>query len=365
MIRRLGLLLASIIFLTAAGCDRIDLSTLETGDQILVPPITAGEAPKIRVVGSSTVGPFANAVAEQFGAVSGFPTPIVEVTGTGGGFKAFCAGTGPDEPSISDASREMLESERGLCASNGVSQITEIRIGYDGIVLAGAKTGPDFSLTKTDLYHALARELPDGQGGFMINPNRSWRDVGAHLPDEPILVFGPPPTSGTRDALAELGLEVGAMEDPFMAALAASDPEVFRDKALTIRTDGAWIDFGENDSAIIQSLLKTPGALGVLGFSFLERNADRVKAAKLSGVDAEFEHIKSGAYGLSRLLFVYVKCQNLNQVPGLVEFLEEFLSEAAVGPDGYLIEKGLIPLSDDDIAAQREKVSGLQPVAGN
>ncbi|MEZ5947187.1 MAG: substrate-binding domain-containing protein [Hyphomonas sp.] len=352
-------MLASLLFCGAAACGRTDLSTLETGDQILVPPITSGDVPKIRIVGSSTVGPFANAVAEQFGAVTDFPTPIVEMTGTGGGFKAFCAGTGPQHASVSDASRPIKDSERALCAENGVTRLEEIRIGYDGIVIANSRSGPDFDLTKAELYRALAMDLPDGQGGFTPNPNKTWHDVAPHLPDEPILVLGPPPTSGTRDAFVELGMEIGALTDPQMQALFASDEAAFRERAHALRADGAWIDFGENDAAIIQSLLKTPGAIGVLGYSFLERNTDRVKAARLAGVEADFDHIKSGTYGLSRLMYVYVKCQNLGQVPGLAEFAREFVSDSAMGPDGYLLEKGLIPLTDEDRTAVQAQAATL------
>ena len=359
MVRASSFLLACTIFFVAAACGRTDLSTLETGDRIVIPPITSGDVPKIRIVGSSTVGPFANTVAEQFGAVTDFPTPIVEMTGTGGGFKAFCAGTGPHQPSISDASRPVKPSEEALCAANGVVAPEQIRIGYDGIVIANSKAGPVFDLTKAELYRALAQDLPDGKGDFRPNPNRTWRDVSPDLPDEPILIFGPPPTSGTRDAFVELGMEQGALEDPQMAALSKTDEAAFRERAHALRSDGAWIDFGENDSAIVQSLMKTPGALGVLGYSFLERNTDRVKAARLSGVPADFDHIKSGEYGLSRLMFIYVKMQNLGQVPGLAAFAQEFVSDGAMGPDGYLIEKGLIPLSDEDRAEVQAQAAAL------
>jgi len=344
---RPGLAICAALWLSAA-CGRTDLSKLEVGDRIVTPSITGVQAEKIKIVGSSTVAPFATAVAEQFGAVSEWPTPVVETTGTGGGFKAFCLGTGPEQPSISNASRPIKDSERALCAANGITDPVEIRIGYDGIVIANSKAGPDFDITKPQLYRALAKDLPDGSGGFVPNPYRSWHDVDPALPDEPILVFGPPPTSGTRDAFVELGMEHGALDDPQMAALHAEDEMAFLARAHTIRTDGAWIDFGENDAAIVQSLTKTPAAIGILGFSFLEQNSDRVKAARLAGVGADFDHIKSGDYGLSRMLFFYVKRENLGFVPGIAGFAEEFVSDGAAGPDGYLIDKGLIPLTDDD-----------------
>jgi phosphate transport system substrate-binding protein len=343
----------SLMALAMVACGKTDLSTLDASESAPDRPELSGSSEKIKIVGSSTVSPFATTVAERFGATSGFPTPIVETTGTGGGFKAFCQGVGPDQPSISNASRPIKSSETELCAKNGVTEITPVEIGYDGIVVANSKEGPDFDITKTQLYLALAKDVPDGAGGFKANPNKSWHDVDASLPDEPIMVFGPPPTSGTRDAFIELGMEHGAESIPELAALKSTDGDAFKKYAQTIRTDGAWIDFGENDTAIIQSLVKTPTAIGVLGFSYLEQNADRVKGADLAGVAASFENINSGEYGLSRVMYFYVKDQNLALVPGLVDYVEAFTSESAFGSDGYLVEKGLIPLSEEDRAAQR------------
>lgn len=353
MTARSGSILAALALACAAACGRTDLSELETGDVIPPPPVSAGDAQKIRIVGSSTVAPFATTVAERFGATTRYPTPIVETTGTGGGFKTFCQKIGPDRPSISDASREITDSERGLCASNGISEITALSIGFDGIVLANARQAPTLDLTKTDVFLALAAHVPDGAGGFRPNPYRKWSDIRPGLPDEPIMVLGPPPTSGTRDAFAELGMEQGALDLPELAALKQADPDAFKLRAHTIRTDGAWIDLGENDTAIIQSLIKTPTAVGVLGYSFLEQNGDRVKAAHLNGVPATFEAIASGDYGLSRSMYIYVKDQNLPLMPGLGEFVKEFVSDQAMGPDGYLLEKGLIPLPEDQRKAQQ------------
>ena len=346
--------------LVIAACGRTDLSKLEVGDRIVTPSITGVDAEKIKIVGSSTVSPFATAVAEQFGAVTEWPTPVVETTGTGGGFKAFCLGTGPSQPSISNASRPIKDSERALCAANGVNNPAEIRIGYDGIVIANSKAGPDFDITKAELYRALAKDLPDGQGGFVPNPYKSWKEVAPSLPDEPILVFGPPPTSGTRDAFVELGMEHGALSDPQMSALHQQDETTFLQRAHTIRTDGAWIDFGENDAAVVQALTKTPTAIGILGFSFLEQNADRVKAGLLAGVTPDFEHIKDGDYGLSRMLFIYVKRENLGSVPGIADFVEEFVSDGAMGVDGYLLDKGLIPLTDEDRVEEQARAAELK-----
>ncbi|KCZ90673.1 substrate-binding domain-containing protein [Hyphomonas johnsonii] len=351
--------------LTLVACGKSDLSSLDTSDGVAAAPEMSGSTQKIKIVGSSTVSPFATTVAERFGATSGFSTPIVETTGTGGGFKAFCQGLGPDQPSISNASRPIKASETALCASNGVTEITPVEIGYDGIVVANSKNGPDFDITKTQLYLALAKDIPDGAGGFQPNPYKSWHDVDAGLPDEPIQVFGPPPTSGTRDAFVELGMEHGAESLPALDALKASDKKAFQVRAHTIRTDGAWIDAGENDTAIIQQLVKSPTAIGVLGYSFLEQNGDRVKGAQLAGVPATFENIASGDYGLSRIMYFYVKDQNLTLVPGLIDYIEAFTSDSAFGPDGYLVEKGLIPLTDEDRDAQRAVAESLKAAASN
>lgn len=341
------------LLLLAAACGGSDLSRIDTGEPGTKPQPAIARDQKIKIVGSSTVAPFSRTVAERFGAVSGFPTPIVETTGTGGGFKAFCEGVGPLTASIANASRPIKSSERDLCARAGVTGITEVALGYDGIVVANAKLGPDFNVTKQQLYLALAKDIPDGQGGFRPNPYMRWSELSPDLPDAPIMVLGPPPTSGTRDAFVELGMEKGAASIAELAALKAEDEAAFRERSHTLRTDGVWIDFGENDSAIVQSLVKSPEALGILGFSFLEQNGDRVKGARLGGVEATFENIVSGDYGLARIMFIYVKDQNLPLVDGLADYVAASVSVGAAGPDGYLIEKGLIPLSETDLGRQQ------------
>lgn len=346
----LGLLIISFGVLSVCGRD-VDLA--EIPEQPDKPPIFAGSTEeRIKIVGSSTVAPFSTTVAEQFGAATRFGTPIVESTGTGGGFKAFCQSIGPDEPSITNASRSVKASEIELCAESGITEIVEIKIGYDGIVLGNAKNAPELDLTKEEIYRALAAELPDGAGGWQDNPYKKWSDIGDHLPDMQILVSGPPPTSGTRDAFVEIAMEIGAEAIPELAALKESDPEAFERRAHTVRNDGAWIDSGENDSAIVQTLLKNPDSIGVMGFSFLEQNLDRVKGAKIGGVNPSFSEIANGDYGISRSMYLYVKKQNVPLVPGLQEFVVEFTQEDAWGPDGYLVEKGLIPLPEE----QREQV---------
>ncbi|MEL7111714.1 MAG: substrate-binding domain-containing protein [Pseudomonadota bacterium] len=348
-----GLSAALLALVTACG-PHVDLSAIP--EQPNAPPVSAiGEVQKIKIVGSSTVSPFSTTVAEQFGAISMHPAPIVETTGTGGGFKAFCNAIGPDEPSIVNASRKIKDSERALCAASGIADPFEVKIGYDGIVLANAKAGPELNLTKADIFRALAANLPDGSGGWVRNPHRTWADVNPDLPNMRILVSGPPPTSGTRDAFVEIALETGALELPDMVALQESDPAQFTARAREIRNDGAWIDSGENDSSIINTLLRNDDSVGVLGYSFLEQNLDRVKAAKISGVAPNFENITRGEYGVSRSMYFYIKIENRGLVPGLVDFVAEFTQEDAWGPDGYLIEKGLIPL----LPEERQRVRDL------
>lgn len=349
-------------FVLAACAPETDLSQIDASTGT-VPVLAASPDEKIKIVGSSTVAPFSTTVAEQFGAISEFPTPIVETTGTGGGFKAFCNGIGPDQPSISNASRPIKPSEVELCAKAGITQLVEVKIGYDGIVLANAKGSPELDLSKEEIFRALAAELPDGKGGWIKNPHQTWKDVADHLPDMQILVSGPPPTSGTRDAFAELAMEGGAEEVAELAALKESDKDAFVKKATTIRNDGKWIDSGENDTAIVQTLMKNPDSIGIMGYSFLEQNLDRLKGAHIEGTDPTFEQIASGEYGISRSMFFYVKKQNVSLVPGIPEFISEFTQEDAWGPTGYLIEKGLIPLQEDERIATREKALTLEIMA--
>ncbi len=352
------LLASAASLLVLAACGRSNLADVEASPGEVGYNATQSNA-KIKIVGSSTVAPFSTTVAERFGATSGFDTPIVETTGTGGGFAAFCEGVGPETASVANASRKIKAAETELCATNGVTGITEVRIGFDGITLVNDRNGAVYDLTLAQIYLALAKDIPDGAGGFKANPHKTWKDVDAKLPADPIQMFGPPPTSGTRDAFVELGLEAGALTFPEMKALKEADGDLFKERTHTIRTDGAWIDAGENDSAIIQQVTKAPGSLGVLGFSFLEQNGDRVRAAKLNGVDAAFENIASGDYALSRSMYFYVKDQNVSLVAGVDAFVAEFVSDAAMGPDGYLLEKGLIPLTDADRAAQQAIAAGF------
>ncbi|MCI4646347.1 MAG: substrate-binding domain-containing protein [Hyphomonadaceae bacterium] len=350
-------LVMALCLIGLAACGDSQLSAFD-GEPVPPPP-PLGQADRIRIVGSSTVAPFSTTVAEQFGASTRFATPIVETTGTGGGFKAFCHGVGPEQPSISNASRPIKSSELNLCAEAGVNQLVEVKIGFDGIVLASGKAGPDFDLTKEQIFRALAVELPDGNGGWVANPNRLWSDVSAELPAIPIYVYGPPPTSGTRDAFVEIAMELGAEAVPEMVALEETDPEAFARRATTIRTDDAWVDAGENDTAMIQTLTKNPNVVGVLGFSSAEQNGDRIKAARVNGIEPTFNNIATGEYRISRSMFFYVKVQNVPLVPGLMEFVDAFTREDSWGPEGYLAEKGLIPLPEEERARVREQSLAL------
>lgn len=233
-----------------------------------------------------------------------------------------------------------------------MTELVEVKIGFDGIVLATGKDAPDFDLTKEQIWRALAVEIPDGQGGWKRNDTARWSNIDPALPDLPIRVSGPPPTSGTRDAFVEIAMEKGAEEIPEMAALAESDPDAFARRATTVRTDGAWVDSGENDTAIIQTLINNPNVVGVLGFSSAEQNGDRVKASRINGVEPTFDAIASGDYKISRSMYFYIKVQNVPLVPGLMEYVSAFTNDDAWGPTGYLAEKGLIPLP----AAERERV---------
>jgi len=322
---------------------------------------TGAGAQGIWATGSSTVFPFATRVAETFAQRQGGAAPRVESTGTGGGIAAFCEGVGVGTPDIANASRPMKASEFDTCVANGVDQILEIRIGSDGIVIATARNGADFDFQLEDLYLALAAETPNGTA-FQANPNTAWSQVRAGLPSQAITVYGPPPTSGTRDAFLELAMAPGAEEIPFLAALSDSDEDRFETIAHTLREDGRWIDSGENDNAIIQTLTRTPGALGVFGYSFLEENLTSVKAASINGVQPNATTIADGSYPLSRSLFIYVKISHLQTTPGLEAFVQEFLSDAAAGPDGYLADRGLIPLPVDQLAAVREALRARTPM---
>ncbi len=325
-------------------------------------PVNASARDYIYIVGSSTVYPFSTTVAEQFGKAYGFKTPKVESTGTGGGFKLFCAGVGVEHPDISNASRAIKKSELETCAQNGVKEIVEVKIGFDGIVLANSKKAPVMQLSRKDIFMALASEIPDPKGGagMVKNPFKTWKDVNPALPDVKIEVLGPPPTSGTRDAFLELAMEEGALEIASLKDLKKTDEKAFKKVAHSIREDGAWIDAGENDNLIVQKLLTNPNAVGVFGFSFLDQNTDKIQGAAVNGTTPTFETIAAQKYPLSRPLFFYVKKAHVGSIPGIPEFVKEFTEDKAWGPQGYLADKGLIPLPDAERASVRDAARAMK-----
>lgn len=302
---------------------------------------------QIKIVGSSTVFPYSQAAAEEFANKTGKPAPVVESTGTGGGFKVFCGGIGPDFADITGASRAIKDSEVQLCAENGVTDITEALIGYDGLSIAHASSAPEMDVTREQLFKALAADLPDGNGGFAANPNKKWSDIDASLPDIEIVVFGPPPTSGTRDAFVELVMHEGCKDLPGMADLKKADGDKWNEVCSRMRQDGPFVEAGENDNLIVQRLESDANAVGIFGYSFLYENSDKLKPVLIEDVAPNFDTIADGSYPISRPLFFYVKNAHRDVIPGMTDFLAEYVSDGALGPDGYLAERGLTPLSDD------------------
>jgi phosphate transport system substrate-binding protein len=314
---------------------------------------------QIRIVGSSTVYPFTTTVAENFGKTSGMKTPVVESTGTGGGMMLFCAGVGEDTPDFTNASRQIKKSEFEDCAKNGVADIVEIKVGFDGLSIASSKDAPDMKLTKQQLFMALAKQIPDKDGKLVDNPNKMWSDIDASLPKEKIEVLGPPPTSGTRDSFMELAMEPGASKFKSLEDLKKSDAKAYEAVWKSIREDGAYVEAGENDNLIVQKLQANSKALGIFGYSFLEENAKTIKGTAIEGVVPSYDSISSGDYKMSRPLFIYVKKQHIGQVPGMAEFIAEYVSPKALGSDGYLADKGLITLPDDQAEKSRAAAAAM------
>jgi phosphate transport system substrate-binding protein len=339
----------------------------------------------ISIVGSSTVYPFATVVAERFGKSTKFKTPKIESTGSGGGLKLFCAGVGVENPDITNASRRIKKSEVEKCAKNGISDITEVKIGYDGIAIANSKVSAQMELTRKEIFLALAKQIPGPDGKLIDNPNKTWKDVNSSLPSTKIEVLGPPPTSGTRDAFAELVLGAGAKKFTDLKKLRGSKdadeikslmaklgiPEsafnkkgknVFKAVAHAIREDGAYIEAGENDNLIVQKLEANPDALGVFGFSFLDQNMDKIQGSKIEGVAPEFDTIADGSYPVSRPLFFYVKDAHVGKIPGIKEYIAEFTSDKAWGDEGYLTDKGLIPMPEAEREQFKADAEQLKPL---
>ena len=329
----------------------------------------AGEGARdsISIAGSSTVYPFSAAVAEQFGKAGKFKTPKVESTGTGGGIKLFCGGVGPQYPDIANASRKMKKSEYESCQKAGVKEIVEVKIGFDGIVVAQSKKAKnELALTRKELFLALAKRVPDPQspesGDMVENPYKTWKDVNPVLPNTKIEVLGPPPSSGTRDAFAELALEGGCQQIPWIKAKKESDDAWFKNVCMTVREDGAYVEAGENDNLIVQKLDANPDAAGIFGYNYLVMNEDRLNASKIDGRAPTYESIADGKYPISRPLFFYVKKGHVGVIPGIEGYVAAFTSEKAAGPEGYLADKGLIALPDADRQKVAEQAKALTPM---
>ncbi len=317
--------------------------------------LSAEARDQIRIVGSSTVYPFATVAAEEFGTKTDFRTPIVESTGTGGGMKLFCSGVGEEFPDITNASRKIKESEVQLCKVNGVNDIIEVKIGFDGIAIANSSEADHYKLTREQLFNALAKRVVR-DGKLVENNYKRWNEIDATLPDKKIEVYGPPPTSGTRDAFVEIVMEPVCIEIPeFVKEI--PDEEIRRKVCHEIREDGEYVESGENDNLIVQKLKNNHDALGIFGFSFLEQNSDTLQGSYVDNVDPTFENIHDGKYPVSRSLYIYVKGEHLDTIAGLKEFVKEFTSEDALSDEGYLSLKGLIPMKEEDRVKIREEVN--------
>ena len=336
--------------LIALGASAILATTLSARDQV-------------KIVGSSTVYPFSSAVAEELGAITNFPTPVVESTGSGGGMKLFCAGNGLNTPDITNASRRMKTKEFKMCQENGVTDITESVIGYDGIAFAQAKSNGSFDISKKYLALAVAKEVPSKDGKSLIaNPYKKWSDIDASLPNREIIVYGPPKSSGTRDAFEELVMQSTFKKMSVYTDLYKADKKANKKykKYSVVRTDGAYVESGENDNLIVQKLDKNRAAFGVFGFSFLIENEDKVAGSTIDGVAPTPETISSSKYPVARSLFFYVKNSHESKVPAIKDYVNLFMSDDMIGPDGILTEIGLIALPEAQREAMRTSVLSKQ-----
>ncbi len=330
-----------------------------------LPVLAQGARNTITIVGSSTVYPFTTTVAEQFGRLGRFRTPKVEATGTGGGIKLFCNGVGVSHPDAVNASRRMNAAELASCRKNGVADVIEIKVGFDGLTLSASRKGVPFALTRRQVYLALAKQVPGpaGAASLVPNPHRTWKDVDGSLPATKIEVLGPPPTSGTRDSLHELFMEAGCRTVPWIDALRKRDEQRFKQICHTLREDGAYVEAGENDNLIVQKIEANPRAIGVFGFSFLEENPGKLRGLKIDGVEPTYESIADGRFPAARPLFVYVKKAHVGVIPGLREFMQEYASDKAVGPEGYLGDRGLVALPKAELERVRSTVRELRTLA--
>ena len=316
------------------------------------------EAREIKIVGSSTVFPYTQAVAEEF-ANKGGKAPTVESTGTGGGMKIFCQGVGEQHPDITGASRAMKASEYADCVKNGVTDVTEVLLGYDGLSIANSRQGTKFNVTKAQIYQALAAKVPV-DGKLVKNPYKKWSDIDKSLPNIDIVAYGPPPTSGTRDAFVELAMHKGCAALSFFKDMKKADPKAFKKAEKTtcsaMRQDGPFIEAGENDNLIVQRLVADPNAVGIFGYSFLYENQDKLQPLQVAGVEPSMETIGDGSYGISRPLFIYIKNAHRKVIKGMDDFVKEYASDAAMGNGGYLSERGLVVLPADKLKTTQAAV---------
>lgn len=310
---------------------------------------------QIRIVGSSTVFPYSQAVAEQFSNMTGAPAPIVESTGTGGGLKLFCAGIGARHPDLAGASRAMKASEYNLCQENGVTSISEALIGYDGLSIAIARSNEfAWDLTLSEIFLAFAAQVPV-DGGWLDNPYMNWSDINPDFPDRAILAYGPPPTSGTRDAFVELAMHTGCKQLDYVRN-GNFDEDWINENCSRMRQDGPFVEAGENDNLIVQRLNLDPGAMGIFGYSFLYENLDRLKPVLINGVVPNGDMVGDLSYPISRPLYFYTKNAHRGVIPNFSEFLEEYMSEDALAPGGYLSERGLVTLNDEQRTELQDSV---------
>jgi phosphate transport system substrate-binding protein len=335
---------------------------------ILAAPAAVAQSARdyISIVGSSTVFPFTSTVAEQFGRAGQFKTPKVESTGTGGGMKLFCSGVGVQYPDFTNASRRIKATELDDCKKNGVSAVVEIKVGFDGIVLANAKAAPVYRLTRKDIYLALAKQIPDpaAPSTLIANPYKTWKEVNKGLPAVRIEVLGPPPTSGTRDSFLEQVMEPGCQNYSWLKSLKDVDEKRYKRVCTSIREDGAYIEAGENDNLIVQKLGANPGAIGIFGYSFLEENLNSLHGSTIEGIAPDFDTISTGKYPIARALYIYAKKAHVGVIPGMKEFLAEYTSEKAFGDEGYLTDKGLVPAPKADRDKIRKTAVALSTLNG-
>jgi phosphate transport system substrate-binding protein len=343
------------------------LTTVALAGSIAAVSTPAMARDTVSVVGSSTVYPFATVVAERFGRNTDFPTPKLESTGSGGGLKLFCQGVGTQHPDITNASRRMKKSEFDMCQANGVKEITEVRIGADGIVMANSKEAEKLDLSLKQVFLALAKDVPnpDGSNELVANPYMNWSEIDSSLPDMEISVMGPPPTSGTRDAFVELAMESGCKQFAMIAQMEDENENKFKTACHSMREDGPFVEAGENDNLIVQRLVQDPETLGIFGYSFLMENTGQIHAATVNGVEPTPEAISSDKYPVARSLWFYVKQAHVGVIPGIQEYVSEFTSEGTWGDNGYLVDVGLIPSPRSERMKIAKAVKELKPMTGN